>query len=301
MNTTLSQFGGMIRYEMLMQFRRRAIIVLCVFFLVGALGLTTLIDSQRSVVNRIASVRFDGDTTIITTIDARTQEEYEQHVDNTQNFIPRWYAEVDFLVVQSTFEAFNVLAPSLMILLIAIMPMLSETIPLDRQFKVRELLDTMPLPRVTYLLGKLVSVWIGLMIGIVVVGVLYGIYVASRYGALDMWTYVRYWLFLMLPCSLIGAGYAVIVPTFAQSRRGGVLVGLFLIPLGVYIAITVIAGTYINNVFFNRNNVGELNLGYQDLVARMFSDTFTAFVPFIPLLLIVGIVMWAFLRFRAAR
>lgn len=296
----LAQLGGIIRYEALMQFRRRALIVLGVFFLVGMVGLTDLGTATGRVLSNLINVRYDGDTLVTTYFNYETGETTEQTLTPEQAAaLPAWFVNEHIPTIAVTWSVLTILAPAAMILFIAIPPLLAETIPLDRQYRVRELLDTLPLSRAVYLAGKVFSVCVGMLLMLIVVGLIFAAYTWFRFGTFDVWIYIRYWLLLIIPFSWIIAGFSVIAAAIARTRRIGVLIGLALIPLSIVITANLIRVSYFSSVLFSLDSLENSTLTYGEIVARMFGQGVGIALPFLGALVGVWGLMWAYLRVRS--
>ena len=107
---------------------------------------------------------------------------------------PDWAQGIDLVVATHTLALINVLIAGMVFYMVGVTLMLGEVIPLDRQFKVRELLDTLPISRAGYLGGKLLSAWAGLLLGIVGVGVISAIVLRLIFGEYDLRVFAALWV-----------------------------------------------------------------------------------------------------------
>jgi hypothetical protein len=102
----------------------------------------------------------------------------------------------------------------------------AETIPKDRHYGVRELLDSLPLSPGLYRVGKLVSVWVvvfaGLGLGAVVIGAVWRVAV----GPFDLRWYANLWLAGAVPMTLINPSLTVLLAASQPTNRRALLVGI---------------------------------------------------------------------------
>ena len=109
---------------------------------------------------------------------------------------------------------------------IALTLFLAETIPLDRQFKVRELIDALPISRAMYLGGKVLGVWAGLALIVLVGGAVNLITARLMIGLYDVRVVALLWLGMALPCSGRWARSVCWRRHFSSSRRVAVMFGI---------------------------------------------------------------------------
>jgi ABC-type Na+ efflux pump permease subunit len=186
-------------------------------------------------------------------------------------------------------------------LFVAIMPMLADTIPFDRYVKVHELLDTFPLTRAVYLGGKVLGVWVGLLIGLGLVAAAFAVFSRTWFGTFDLWLYTRLWLVLVLPGALVASGYSVVVNALSPSRRVAVLLGIALIPLafGMYYAIAMTLYIDLVQVFRPENAFGSDT--FDGIMNGFFANLTDGMLPFALALAVVWVGMWGLLRARQAK
>jgi hypothetical protein len=100
----------------------------------------------------------------------------------------------------------------------------AETIPKDRQIGVRELLDTLPLPSAIYLLGKLLSVWLTLLVGVglaaLISGGVWWVWVGPFPGGQDLAVWGGGAVLLIL----INAGSGLLLAAGQPTTRRAILV-----------------------------------------------------------------------------
>ncbi len=210
----MSKVGAMLRYEFLMAWRRRSLPILWLLLLVGVITFALLmrsVNQESPVYNDVAQVLTNADA-------------------------PEWAQGINPVVASHTITLGNLLIAGMIFYTVGVVLLMAEVIPLDRQFKVRELLDTLPLSRATYLSGKIVSAWAGLLIGTVLVGMIAAPLVWLIIGAYDLRVFAALWIAMLLPESFGAAALTILAASFAGSRRAAVLVGLAVMPFALVLA-----------------------------------------------------------------
>lgn len=145
----------------------------------------------------------------------------------------------DFDPIQNTVHLSELMFGGMIILGVSVPLLLGDTIPLDRQFKVSELLDALPVSPATYLGGKLLSVWIGLILILPLVGVISGALLYAIFGGFDLRAFALLWSTL-LPLGLTVTAISVLANVTADSRRVSVLVGLLILtPMTILVALSM--------------------------------------------------------------
>lgn len=133
---------------------------------------------------------------------------------------------VEFSKMQATAEAIEA---NIIVLLLAIffLPILfAEIIPLDREYKTREVIDALPLPPGRYFAGKIVSVWIVVILSVVLSASLNGLLSWVRKGPFSLTTLIEYWLTGLLLLSLFSSQFGVVLAANAQNRKYASIWGL---------------------------------------------------------------------------
>src|SRR5690349_6357110 len=136
----MRQIGAIVRYELLMAWRRRSLPILWVLLLAAVVGFAFIVENTtqtQPVVNSMAEQSSGANA-------------------------PAWEQGVNPEEATHTFTLMTIMIAGMIVYSVTVTLMMGEIIPLDRQFKVRELLDTLPLSRTVYLGGKLFSAWAGL-------------------------------------------------------------------------------------------------------------------------------------------
>jgi hypothetical protein len=211
----MSKLGAIVRYELLMAWRRRSLPIVWILLLGGVVFFSLLVanvNRQQPVMDQVVE---------------------RNAVDPNA---PEWAQGIDIVEATHTLALINVVIAGMVFFTVGVTLMMGEVIPLDRQFKVRELLDALPLNRTAYLGGKLVSVWIGLLIGTVVMGVVCAVALYLIFGAYDLRVFVVLWIALLLPISFVASAISVLAGVMVGTRRGAVLVGLVAMPFVLILA-----------------------------------------------------------------
>jgi hypothetical protein len=302
MNLITAQLGAMIRYEMLMHWRRRGLPAIAVFFLVTLVGFTLLgfnVDVNASQVQRITPI--DGGVEVLQVNPQTGELETVRYMGDDAAIFPTWIQNLDLISVQNTLRLLFLIGMAVQALFVALMPMVADTIPFDKQVKVRELLDTMPLTRAVYLGGKVLGVWAGLGIGLGLVAAAFAVFTRVEYGVFELWLYMRLWLVLVLPGALIASGYTVVVNALSPGRRVAVLLGVALIPLafGMYYTIAMTLFMDLVQVFQPENQFGSDT--FDGIMNSFFANLSGGMGQFAVGLAVLWACMWALLRARQAK
>ena len=193
-HTRLAQLVAMVRYELLMSWRRGTLRVILLsvllfpqmLYVIGYL-FGTLGDEQA-----IASLRMWPEAVLLLRTDAAI------------------VANVTTLVM--------------VILLLPLV--LAELIPLDRQYRVREIMDTLPITADVYLAGKLLSVWPVTVGSLVLSALLSGALAWVQNGPYHIGTLAAFWITGVIPLALFSSQMAVMLPARRLHRRSAILMGL---------------------------------------------------------------------------
>ncbi len=194
------------RYELLMAWRRRSLPILWLVLVLTSLAFSLLAASLATQPGVIRII--DPITTAAAAASGWSVEEFMQ----TQMLTG--YLSLIMLV-------FN----------LALVLIGAETIPLDRQFKLRELLDTLPVSRAQYLGGKLMGMWAGVILILLTGGAVSTLTQRLILGSFDLRVLALLWLVMVLPMCLANGAVSVLATVFWGSRRMAVLFSLLLIPL----------------------------------------------------------------------
>jgi hypothetical protein len=209
----MRQIGAILRYELLMAWRRRSLLILWILLLAGVVGSALLVESTRHIQPTMDEVVADS-------IGANA---------------PDWAQGINVLEAANTFALINILIAGMVIYSVGVTLMMGETIPLDRQFKVRELLDTLPLSRTAYLGGKLFGAWAGLLLGIIIVGAISALATRLILGVYDVRIFLATWVAMLLPSSFVASALSLLASSPFSSRRTAVMMGLVMIPVVLFL------------------------------------------------------------------
>ncbi|MBK8020532.1 MAG: ABC transporter permease subunit [Chloroflexi bacterium] len=240
MNAT--QILTMARYEVLMAFRRRSLVILLILFLVSL----TFFANVSSETNQTSVIALpgEGDTT------ARLEDLNQLPPEA----IPEWMRGVDLNLWYRSGGVSTAMIAGAMIMAIAIVMFSNESIPLDRQYKVRELLDALPLPRTSYLAGKLLGVWAGLLAISLAAALFSAVVFRVLLGPYDLRFLALLWLFFELPLVLLSGALAVLLTSWMRSRRGAVLMSLLVLPVAIILVVLAVpslsaVGVYVHPAY----------------------------------------------------
>lgn len=137
----------------------------------------------------------------------------------------------------ATFGLLLSVAPaSLLLVLLALPPVVAETIARDRPYGIDELRDTLPLTPGVYLLGKVLGVWVCVIIMIVAVVAL--LWIAGQFvlGPIDLVPFARLWLTVIIPAALFVSALSVLLASRQTSRRRATLIGSL---IAIYCLLTI--------------------------------------------------------------
>jgi hypothetical protein len=101
--------------------------------------------------------------------------------------------------------------------------MVAEVIPMDSQRGVRGWLDAMPLPTGTYLLGKLLGLWLALALALFIALLITGALWWLATGALDLLAYLQIWAFGIGMVCVFNGGLGVLLAAGLTTRRRAIL------------------------------------------------------------------------------
>jgi hypothetical protein len=118
-----------------------------------------------------------------------------------------------------------------LLLIVLLLPLtLSELIPLDRQYRVREILAALPLRPGLYLAGKLLGVWPALVAGLILAALVSGALAWFQSGPYQVGILATFWIVGLIPLALFSAQVAVMFSAGQSNRRRAILTGLLAIP-----------------------------------------------------------------------
>jgi hypothetical protein len=189
------QLGGMVGYELRMQWRRRGLLAVTIV-LAAALLLVQVWCAQLT---------------------RRVVDELEVPLDSVPD---------EAFLGQATLGLYYGWPVALLLMTLAVPPVVADTIPRDRQVAVRELLDSLPLDRGTYLAGKLLGAWAGVTAGLVGVALFTGLTAWLLFGPFYLDAYLALWAVGVGPLALFTSGMSILLASGQPTRRRAVLVSI---------------------------------------------------------------------------
>lgn len=184
MSLALRQFAAMTYYETLMQWRRRPVIVLTLALLL--VGVVLYLVGRESLTALQAGTQTDG-------------------VSNDQ---------------VSMYTYLMLVWPPIASVLIFILPMLmADVIPLDQTLRTGELLRSLPLPNLTYILGKLTGAWVSVIIGVLAATLVQTILWALGSPRLMLQTIISMIFMGVIPLVVLCGGLGILIGATQPTRR----------------------------------------------------------------------------------
>jgi hypothetical protein len=299
-----AQLGGIVRYELLMHWRRRSLPALIGFVIAALIGFTFITSGDSfGATNMIVRVERDpADSTALIVTDRNDAGELSSYriTGEAVSSIPVWLIGMELEAVAITFQIVITVAFATQALLVALLPLMGETIPLDRQYKVRQLLDSTAIGRGLYFGGKLLGSWVGIIAGLLLASILFGVYSRFHYGGLDVSLYAGVWLMIVVPSALVASGWTILLNAFMASRRASVLLGLGLIPLIIILYLEIVMSVYYTIIATPQNAEGAY-INYQALVMDLLSRAGGTMALYGLTVLALFVVVWLVARWRDAR
>jgi ABC-type transport system involved in multi-copper enzyme maturation permease subunit len=206
----LTQLAGMLRYEFKLQWRRAALPSLVV-----GLVMTPAIGAL------ISQYDFQG---------------YREAVANGT-------LALDVAQTQITATMMPIIWTGVALIAILMVPLLvADTISKDTQVGIREILDTLPLSPAVYLTGKLLSVWLSLLVAVGLTAALTGILWWILVGPFNVLLFWDVWFVGATLLMFINSGSSLLLAAGQPSTRRAIAVGglyalLCLVGLGVSFAV----------------------------------------------------------------
>jgi len=102
----------------------------------------------------------------------------------------------------------------------------ADTLPKDRHFGVRELLESLPLTPGTYLAGKVLSVWVSLLGGVGLAALIGSAIWWSLAGPFTPGIYFEMWFVGVASMALVNSGLALLLAAGQPTNRRAILVGV---------------------------------------------------------------------------
>jgi len=224
---TLTQLGGMIRYEFIRNWRRKGLPMMISIWLVSVVLGTNL---------------FVGPTFFQPSPELLAGSPLINKVGVTLNIL---IAGGGISTVFAIFTL-SILA--------------AEVVPVDRQLGVNEWINALPIAAATYLLGKLLGMWTAVFAGMIIIAIISGIAHFLWLGAYDLLAFIQLWLFALTTIALYVSGISVLITSWIKSRRWAVIISLGLSIVG-YIYLMTGFLQFIANIYiaFYRKNLAGIN------------------------------------------
>ncbi len=102
----------------------------------------------------------------------------------------------------------------------------AEVVPVDRHLGVMEWFNALSMQSGTYLLGKLLGMWTAVFIGMSIVALVSGIAHYIWLGVYDLWAFVQLWLFALTGIALYISGITLFITSWIKSRRWAIFITL---------------------------------------------------------------------------
>ena len=191
-----SQVSGIIRYEFLMHWRRRALLGLMLGLAVVPIVIALLFSENNLAEIRQAWITSGGvETEVVRQLTTR------------------------YVLIDSTM--------SLYIVLLLMLPVIAaDSVPKDRQLGVRELLDSLPQSTTTYVLGKVLGFWAAASVGTIGAMTITGLGLWFLVGPFQIDRYVAMWLVMFSGVGLINAGLSILLAAGQATRRRAIFSGV---------------------------------------------------------------------------
>lgn len=200
------------------------------------------------------------------------------------------------------------------IVLVLMLPVIvSDTIPKDEQYNVRDLLFSMPMTTGTYLLGKFTGACISAFVSVGIVALVSGIVWRIILGAFDLPIVIEMWVLGALPLVFMNSGLTVLLAAAAKTRRAAIGVGVGFVTVCMFLLTTALGGMAFGGTPDLLFNMSPARPAYFWRFGRLFEglggselqNPVTANDVWMTLLfgaaqvVIAGLVMWLWLRWRA--
>jgi len=202
-----------------------------------------------------------------------------------------------------TAMAIFILLPAAAPIFAALPLLLAETIPLDGKLNMRDTLDSTPLPLWVYLAGKVLGVWLGVLIALVICIPVVGAVFYWKLGAFNVWVWLQVWGAVVVPSGLLSSGMGVLFAAAQPTRRRAILVNFLLIPVFVYLysvspllQVTVLASLAPEQAF-------DLDANGKITALRLMSGDVMALSAglMVAALAVAGLLAWGGIRWKAGR
>jgi ABC-type transport system involved in multi-copper enzyme maturation permease subunit len=143
--------------------------------------------------------------------------------------------ETRYQQVVSAYAIFTAWMPLGVGLALILPVMVADTIPLDRQYGVRDLLDSLPVSRAVYLGGKLAGMWAAVLIGLGMSLAFVALAWTLRVGVFDLGSYVEMALVGAAAVAILNGGLGVLLAVGQPTRRRAILVVIGALALFIFV------------------------------------------------------------------
>jgi ABC-type transport system involved in multi-copper enzyme maturation permease subunit len=112
-----------------------------------------------------------------------------------------------------------------LLMVLAIPPVVAETIAKDNQFGVDELRDSLPITPGLYLLGKLLAIWLCVILMMFVIAFTTWLTYLIVVGPVDLSAYLQVWLVGAMPAGLFVSALSVLLASRQPNRKRATMIG----------------------------------------------------------------------------
>lgn len=274
-----AQLPGIIWYEFLLHWRRRALII--VFLSALAIPIAGGLTARRDM-NEISG----------------------SWVQTGQ------YSIEDAERVMTTSLTLLLWSPMFLVFLLILPIAAADSIPRDRQLGVYELLNSLPLTLPVYLLGKLLGLWLSLLVGVVAGLAVIGGFWWLVIGPFNIPALIELGLVAALPLAFIQSGIALFISAGQPSGRRAILIGVL---LGIVSLSVLLPGLQAADAFWRNFNLSRPTLFIYYVWVRAgapvpgnypapsLTDVWVTLGWGVMQLALIGLAAWAWLRWQDKR
>lgn len=113
----------------------------------------------------------------------------------------------------------------MLVMMLTLPPIVAETIPKDRQYGVDELLKATPMTPGLYLVGKVLGTWLSLVVMTTVIALFEWALARIAFGPIKISMYLTVWLQGIMPLSFFVSGMSVLLASRQPTRRRATMIG----------------------------------------------------------------------------
>jgi len=298
----LAQLGAMVVYESLMHWRRRVVTFLTVLYLIGLVGFSIFTADQLNRPRVSQTFISDGESVEVIETPLPPIETMEDFfADRWSGDAPPWIYTVSYEQFANDQIVILLLGSSLLPLFIGIPPLFSDTIPLDRQSKTRELLESLPLGKTVYLAGKVLGLWFCLTIGLLICAALYAVAMRLLFGVYDPLLYIALWGLIIIPASLVVSGFSILLASGVGTRRIAVLIGALLVPVGLLLAGAILTSIAVSGMGLSGRAPLSPASTYGDVLGGLLANTTQVIATFALPLPVLWVLAWLWTKWGDTR